>query len=240
MSEQKYKIGILSTHNDPFLYYAIDEIRSLGFTIDSIIFDSLCKTDEDLKRFEERTAGAFVKKDIEDYDDLYCSFYNVENHSSEECADLVKKNGINILVNAHTPRILESIILEAPKVGIINCHPGILPLYRGCTCVEWAVFNNDQIGNTVHFMNVDVDSGPIILQERLSFSKSDNYVDVRVKVYKSGFKLLAKALAKVVNEDLSVEKLEQQEEGRRFNIIDDDKLNIVKERLEKGEYSYQL
>lgn len=53
----------------------------------------------------------------------------------------------------------------------MNCHPGLLPKFRECTCVEWAVYLDEEVGNTVHFMNEKIDEGPIIVQEALHFKK---------------------------------------------------------------------
>ena len=49
---------------------------------------------------------------------------------------------------------------------ILNCHPGILPYYKGCNSPEWAFLNKDNIGATVHLMNERyIDGGKIIFKK---------------------------------------------------------------------------
>src|SRR5439155_416003 len=143
------------------------------------------------------------------------------------------------LVNAGTPRILGPEMLGASTVGVVNCHPGLLPRFRGCTCVEWAVYLDEEVGNTVHFMNERIDEGPIVLQEALNFTKNDTYVDVRVKVYEHGHRLLARGVAKIIAENLRPEKLEPQRDGRYWDVIGRDKMDEVLRKLAAGAYAFQ-
>ncbi|MCA9263943.1 MAG: hypothetical protein KDA60_08825 [Planctomycetales bacterium] len=48
--------------------------------------------------------------------------------------------------------------------GVVNCHVGLLPEYRGMDVVEWPILygNFDELGFTVHFMNRGVDTGDIL------------------------------------------------------------------------------
>ena len=80
------------------------------------------------------------------------------------------KAKVDCFLNAGTQRKLSKDFLAIASNGIINIHPGILPDYRGCSCVEWALLNNDMIGNTAHFMDLNYDTGPIIEIEKYTFS----------------------------------------------------------------------
>ncbi len=65
--------------------------------------------------------------------------------------------------------ILSTELLSTALNGILNCHAGILPYYRGMDVIEWPVLLNDaeNIGSTVHFMSSGVDEGDIILGYRI-------------------------------------------------------------------------
>jgi methionyl-tRNA formyltransferase len=55
--------------------------------------------------------------------------------------------------------------LAVPRLGVINGHPSRLPRYRGPQPTAWAVRNGDrEIGFTVHRMDEDFDTGPILAQ----------------------------------------------------------------------------
>jgi methionyl-tRNA formyltransferase len=58
-------------------------------------------------------------------------------------------------------------VLRLPKLGVLNIHPSALPKYRGPSPVLWAIRNGDaSIGVTVHRMNEEIDSGPILAQAK--------------------------------------------------------------------------
>ena len=234
------KIGLLSTYNASFLGYYLREFLALGITPTAIIMDSKDVSEKDAKIFQERTQGRMPKISLDEYQDAHIPSYFVKNHNSEETAKLVKNLGLDLLVNGGTPRILKSVLLSAPKIGVISCHPGLLPAFKGCTCVEWAIYKDEKVGNTVHFMNEAIDEGPTVIQEAINFSKKDSYVDVRLKVYASGMSLLAKAIKKIEAEKLHPSQMPKQVGGEYFSPIDDAKLEEVKLKLAAGKYKFQL
>jgi phosphoribosylglycinamide formyltransferase-1 len=75
--------------------------------------------------------------------------------------------------------ILKGKLLETYKNKIINFHPSILPLYPGRKAIDQAVKDDATIllGNTAHFIDEGVDTGPIIMQSVLSKDvlQKDNY-----------------------------------------------------------------
>lgn len=234
------KIGLLSCLNAGFLGYIIKEFLESNLTVDAVILDSQNMSRKDSEIHKQRTNGRLPPIPLCEFSNNQIPFYFVENHNSDGCVSLVKNLNLDILINTGTPRILKSKILNAPSIGVVNCHPGLLPKFRGCTCVEWAVYLDEEVGNTVHFMNEKIDEGPIIVQEALHFKKNDNYVDVRVKVYQHGIRLLAQGITQIVNEGIRPETLPKQEEGSYFQVIDDDKMTEVIDKLNENRYKYQL
>jgi hypothetical protein len=73
----------------------------------------------------------------------------------------------------------------------------------------------------------------------LRFGREDSYVDVRVKVYEHGNRLLARAARKVLTEGIVPGRLEPQLGGRYFEVIDDGKMKNVVDKLARGEYAFQ-
>lgn len=233
------RVGFLSAIDAPFLSYLIHEFRQQNIPISAVLLDAKLWSEKDYRIYEERTAGRLPPIPLDAFEALHIPFYFVANHSSKLTADLVRELSLDLLVNAGTPRILKTDILNAPSVGIVNCHPGLLPQFRGCTCAEWAVYLDEQVGNTIHFMNEEIDAGPIVLQEGLTFDKKDTYVDVRVKVYEHGNQLLAKGVKMLIVEGLLPSKLPPQTEGRYFGVIETAPMQRVIEKLSQGEYAFQ-
>ena len=65
---------------------------------------------------------------------------------------------------------------------IINIHPADLPTYKGCTCPEWTVYNNDVPCITAHLINKKIDSGKIIEKKKIK-KKFKSYQDFRTRLY---------------------------------------------------------
>jgi folate-dependent phosphoribosylglycinamide formyltransferase PurN len=66
--------------------------------------------------------------------------------------------------------ILRPKLLEIPRLGTLNAHPGVLPNYRGIDSFQWAVLNGEpeNVGVTVHWVDRGVDTGPIVRVERFT------------------------------------------------------------------------
>lgn len=71
-------------------------------------------------------------------------------------------------------QIIPQEVLDSPKQGTLNIHPALLPKYRGRFSTVHALFNNEtETGATLHFMDENLDSGPIIAQERFPITPTD-------------------------------------------------------------------
>ncbi|TGL77742.1 formyltransferase family protein [Leptospira yasudae] len=234
------KIALLSTFTSVFLDLIIEQIYAQGLSIDCLILDSKGLSERDLKIIQERTGGFFSTYQPEKFESYAIPHFYVTNHNSDSAINIVKNRNIDVVVNAGTPRILGSNILQAPKVGVVNCHPGLLPEFRGCTCVEWAIYLDEQVGNTVHFMNSKIDEGPVILRGPMTFSKEDTYQSIRIKVYQENAALMAKGLKKIAVESLDPETLPLQGEGRYFQVIEEGKMQDMLLKIRDRKYKYQL
>lgn len=167
-----------------------------------------------------------------------CEVVFVDTHNSRDAIRELKDRRCQVIANGGTPRILAREFLESFE-AVINCHPGILPKYRGCTCVEWAVFNDDPIGNTAHLMTEGIDEGAIIRSEVLRLSATDDYVSTRVKIYLQGCDLLAEVTQQVAAGTIDVRNLPLQEAGAYWKPIDAARLEVVVSKLNAGEYRFQ-
>ena len=168
------KFGFLSTIDQPLLpYYIFFAIKNHCEEL-FIICDSKLLSQKDKILWNKRVGNVFYsmfknKKTLFNIQKFKIPFYFVNNHNDKDCIDLINNLQIDCLFNAGTQRKLSSNILKSVKKGVINIHPGILPEYRGCTCVEWAILNDEKVGNTAHFMTEGYDEGPIIKIECYEF-----------------------------------------------------------------------
>lgn len=232
-------VALLTAKNSPVIMPIISEFAGANIQISSIIVDEKGLSDVELERYCDRTGISTCDLQLLDKSIIDRNIYEVRNHNGTSTIDLINSLEVDILVNGGTPRILNRGTLNAPKLGVINCHPGLLPDFRGCSCVEWAIYLDKKIGNTVHWMTEEIDVGIILARESIKLSMQDKYVDARRKVYAAGFKLLAHSVSKVLDDPGYSRNLRKPSKGNYYQPISDALLNIVKRKLDDGRYKYQ-
>jgi methionyl-tRNA formyltransferase len=80
-------------------------------------------------------------------------------------ADVLAGYRLDLLVVYGFNWLLPASVLRTPRAGVINVHSSLLPRYRGPAPVLWAIRNGDaEIGLTVHRMDEQFDTGPILAQ----------------------------------------------------------------------------
>jgi methionyl-tRNA formyltransferase len=64
-------------------------------------------------------------------------------------------------------RMLPESVWNMPKFGTFNLHASLLPQYRGAAPINWAIINGEtETGVTTFFLQHEIDTGPIIFQEK--------------------------------------------------------------------------
>lgn len=92
-------------------------------------------------------------------------------------------------------KIMPEKLINIPKLGSINIHYSLLPKYRGASPVESAILNGDtETGVTIQKMVYELDSGPIIAQEKVNILPDEKAPDLRKRLIKIGGELLVKTL----------------------------------------------
>ena len=80
-------------------------------------------------------------------------------------------------------RILPERLFTLPKYGSINLHASLLPKYRGAAPINWALINGEtETGLTSFFLKKSVDTGDMILQEKIAIDETDNYDSLAAKM----------------------------------------------------------
>lgn len=85
------------------------------------------------------------------------------------------------------------ILSEACLKGkcIINCHSGIIPLVRGLDAFKWSIINNMPIGNTLHFIDKNVDDGEIIAVKQTPLYEDDTLYSFSERHYAEEIEILS-------------------------------------------------
>ena len=85
--------------------------------------------------------------------------------------EILKLNPDIILVGSWSEKFKKPVI-ELPKIGTINCHPSLLPRYRGPNPYIRVIMNREkETGITFHLMDENLDTGPILLQKKIDIKQ---------------------------------------------------------------------
>lgn len=122
--------------------------------------------------------------------------FKIMQHDSNKCIKLLKKLkfDLGIILGA---RILIPEIINTFKIGILNLHPGILPINRGLDTCQHAVLNNWPQGATAHLIDRKMDKGKIILKEKISIYQDDTIKDFYYRIQNLELSLMIKSLKKI-------------------------------------------
>lgn len=92
-------------------------------------------------------------------------------------------------------RMLPEVVWDMPRLGTFNLHASLLPQYRGAAPINWAIINGDkQTGATTFFLTHEIDTGKIILQEKVDILPTDNAGTVHDKLMMLGADLVRKTI----------------------------------------------
>lgn len=131
-----------------------------------------------------------------------------KNSISDLLLHLLKKNEVDYLF-CFGDKILRSPLIDIYKNRIVNFHPSLLPAFPGLNAIDQALASSVQLlGNTAHFIDKDVDSGPIIMQSVISRSVYKEYEDVlaiQIDMLKTIWDLLNEDRIKVKNNRVIIE-----------------------------------
>ncbi len=113
-------------------------------------------------------------------------------------------------------------VLSIPRLGVLNCHSGLLPRYRGMDTLEWSVLEAHdelpEVGLSLHFMDTGVDTGPLLLQHRYRLKSGERLDHVRSSLEPEMVRLMLKGVAELSKGALQPAP-QDPEAGRQYFVI---------------------
>lgn len=107
-------------------------------------------------------------------------------------------------------RMLPEVVWNMPGLGTFNLHASLLPQYRGAAPINWAIINGDkETGATTFFLTHEIDTGKIILQEKISIGETDNVGKVHDQLMKMGAQLVRKTVDLILEDKVDAIVQEQ-------------------------------
>ena len=131
---------------------------------------------------------------------------------NQELVNQLKELSPEIIVVVAYGKILPIEILELPKHGCLNVHASLLPKYRGAAPVQWAILKGEkETGLTIMKLDELLDTGDIILQEKVKIDDTDTTTTLLEKLFARGSNLLLKTLEKIKDGTASLQKQKDKE-----------------------------
>jgi phosphoribosylglycinamide formyltransferase-1 len=135
-------------------------------------------------------------------------------------------HNINLVCLAGFMRILSPVFVAAFENRIMNIHPSLLPAFAGLQGMqvhEAVIAAGVKVtGCTVHFVNTDVDAGPIIVQRAIAVRDVDTPESLALRVLVEEHLAYAEAVKLFCDERLKVE-------GKRVHVLANDERTTTNE-----------
>ncbi|WP_457755995.1 methionyl-tRNA formyltransferase [Thermodesulfatator indicus] len=130
----------------------------------------------------------------------------------QEFLETLKKLLPDVIVVAAYGKILPKEVLEIPRFGCINVHASLLPKFRGAAPINWAIIAGEkETGITIMQMDEGMDTGDILLMEKIPILPEDTAGTLHDKLAQLGAKLINEALDRLKEGKLFPQK--QPDEG---------------------------
>ena len=101
-------------------------------------------------------------------------------------------------------RMLPEVVWSMPRLGTFNLHASLLPQYRGAAPINWAVMNGDtETGATTFMLQHEIDTGNIILQERIPIAEDENVGSVHDRLMTMGASLVTRTVDLIIDSENS-------------------------------------
>ncbi|GAA4860830.1 methionyl-tRNA formyltransferase [Actinomycetospora straminea] len=110
-------------------------------------------------------------------------------------ADDLRARGVDVLLNVHSLHLVRPEVLDAPRLGAFNLHPGPLPECAGLNAPSWAIARgHTEHGVTLHWMEAGIDTGDVVDQVRFPITPDDTGLTVSVRCIGHGQELVDRLL----------------------------------------------
>lgn len=112
----------------------------------------------------------------------------------------LRKNQVDIVCLAGFMRLLSATMVRAFPNRILNIHPSLLPSFPGLDAQAQAIEHGVRVsGCTVHFVDEDLDAGPIIIQTAVPVLDEDDAHSLSERILKEEHRAYSEALRLVIS-----------------------------------------
>ncbi|MGM0381148.1 MAG: methionyl-tRNA formyltransferase [bacterium] len=122
--------------------------------------------------------------------------------NSSRLKNWVDKQSHDLGVSIGYDKKLPGWLINHPRLKNINIHPSLLPNYRGANPYFWVVKNQEtKTGVTLHLMDENFDTGPIIEQEEIALDEQTLMGDIFIRLNQMGSRMAAEKIKWIAEKD---------------------------------------
>ncbi|MGD9128608.1 MAG: formyl transferase [Planctomycetia bacterium] len=157
---------------------------------------------------------------------IYCNDLN-----EPAVAETLKKTKPDLVIFTGGGLIRKA-VLDHSGEGILNCHMGILPKYRGMDVVEWPILedNPNQVGMTVHFMDEGVDTGDILRIQEVPIIPHETIQQLRERFEPIMCRTMVDTCCDYLNHKLE-RRSQKLKEGKQYFIMHPELVDVAKHKM---------
>ncbi len=192
--EDTIKLGVLGSGSGSNMQAIMDAIDAGDLNAEIV----LVMSDFPDAYILERARKAGLRAEVIDCGGFKTKF---PDESQSAVAAKLKQAGVDIVCLAGFMRLVKQPLLDIFPDRILNIHPSLLPAYPGLMAWKQAVEDGaTESGCTVHHVDAGMDTGPIILQEKVPVLTDDTAATLHARIQIQEHSLYPRAIAKVAGE----------------------------------------
>ena len=124
--------------------------------------------------------------------------YEIERMRDPRELERLRAEPYDWLFSVNSTLILSKDVLATARRGALNMHPGRLPDYAGLHTHQWAIRNDERrFAATLHWMEANVDTGPIAYVQEVEISPRDTGLSLFMKCLDAGTEVTVRALTEI-------------------------------------------
>jgi phosphoribosylglycinamide formyltransferase-1 len=191
--KKKIKVAILISGRGSNMQKLIEACEDPNFPAEIIVVGANKNNALGLEYAKLKSIKTFVI----DHKD-FAKFNNPREEFDKALHQEIIKYDAEIICLAGFMRLLSEWFVTKWHNKIINIHPSLLPDFKGANAVEDALKSGAKIsGCTTHFVSVEMDSGPIIMQSQVQIDSNDNSETLAQKILTKEHEIYPLTLKKV-------------------------------------------
>lgn len=231
--------AFLALRDHPYARVMLESLLGAGHVPAVVIEEESPVAREECSKFLERMAGHELPASIANQlSGLGCDSHCVPIHSSDALMSLLGGVDLDLIVLGGT-RIIRGAVLDHPRHGVINSHPGLLPECRGSASPAWSVMHDIPIGASTHFCDPGIDTGDLLLRREMPVRRGMTYEDLCYGTTKLAGQLMQEALtAFSAGRWPELRHAQGQSPWPTFRNAPPEVLTTVRAKLQEGSYAH--